>query len=137
MNNQPWNFDEARDNCRQASRRQEDAEAALKASYRDSAQAEEAYRIALADRIIELRNDGTPATACADIARGDRKVAQLRKDRDIKEGVREAMSQAAWRLTADRKDAQRFSDWSQRREFAEVAGAVSEPQFSKPIGAAA
>jgi hypothetical protein len=116
----PWTFDEARLKCLEASRRQEAAEDVLRQSYRDSAQSEEAYRVALADKIIDLRNDGVAATACADIARGDRKVAALRVKRDIAEGVREAMSQAAWRLTADRKDAQRFSDWSQRREMAET-----------------
>ena len=52
----PWDFDEARAKCWEASQRQEAAEAALKQTYRDSAMAEEAYRVALADRILELRN---------------------------------------------------------------------------------
>ena len=120
-NNRPWDFDEARVNCRRASQRQEDAELVLKKAYIDKAEAEESFRIALADRILELRNDGVPATVCSDIARGDRNVADLRKRRDIAEGLCEALQQAAWRMTADRKDAQRFADWSQRREMAEAA----------------
>ncbi len=134
--NQPWDFGEARRKCWEASQRQEAAEQSVKDAYRTAAISEEAYRIALADRIIELRNDGTPATVSADIARGDRKVARLRRDRDINEGIREAMGQAAWRLTADRKDAQRFSDWSQRRELAEAGGDV-RPTYEAPIGARA
>ena len=47
------------------------------------------------------------------------------------------MQQAAWRRAADRKDAQRFADWSQRREFAEADGGSPQPQWSKPIGARA
>ncbi len=131
----PWDFDEARAKCWEASQRQEAAEAALKQTYRDSAMAEEAYRVALADRILELRSEGMAATACGDVARGDRKVAELKKKCDIAEGVREAMNQAAWRLTADRKDAQRFSDWSQRRREQAEAGHDTRPTYSEPIGA--
>lgn len=119
MNNQPWDFDEARRYCRQASLRQEAAEDALRKAYADAGIAEEEFRRALAERILELRAEGLPATVCSDVARGDVAVSELRRKRDIAEGVREAMVQAAWRLTADRKDAQRFSDWSQRREMAE------------------
>jgi hypothetical protein len=124
-NNRPWDFDEARSNCHKASQRQEAAEDALRKAYVDKAVAEEAFRIALADRILELRDQGLPATVCSDVARGDRKVAELRRSRDIAEGVCEALSQAAWRMTADRKDAQRFADWSQRREMAETGHLVA------------
>jgi hypothetical protein len=118
--NRPWDFSEARANCHRASQRQEDAENALRKAYIDKAVAEESFRVALADRILELRDEGLPATVCSDVARGDRRVAELRRARDIAEGVCEALSQAAWRMTADRKDAQRFADWSQRRELAET-----------------
>jgi hypothetical protein len=123
-NNRPWDFDEARINCHRASQRQQDAENALRKAYIDKAACEEDFRVALADRILELRGDAMPATVCADVARGDRKVADLRRKRDIAEGVCEALAQAAWRMTADRKDAQRFADWSQRREMAETGHTV-------------
>lgn len=124
-NNRPWDFDEARQNCRQASLRQESAEEALRKAYVDTAVANERYRKALADKILELRSEGFPATVCSDLARGDKTVAELKRQLDVQEGVREAMAQAAWRLTADRKDAQRFADWSQRREMAETAVPVT------------
>ena len=119
-NNRPWDFDEARAACRKASRAQEAAEQALKQAYIDAARAQEAYRLALAERILELRGDGLPATLCQDLAKGTRAVTELRRHWDIAEGVKEAMQQNCWRHTADRKDAQRFADWSQRREMAET-----------------
>jgi hypothetical protein len=64
----------------------------------------------------------------------EREVARLRRERDIAEGVREAMQQAAWRRAADRKDTQRFIDWSARRELAEGYGNAPEPEFEQPIG---
>ena len=68
---------------------------------------------------MELRAEGQAATVCADLARGDKQVAELRRLRDISDGVYEAMKQASWRHTSNRKDAQRFADWSQKREVAE------------------
>lgn len=115
----PWTFGEARQNCRNASAAQIAVEDALKAAYRDYAQKEEAYRKALAAEIVRCHADGIAWSTAPDIARGDDTVARLRMERDIAEGVREALQQAAWRRTADRKDAQRFADWSQRRELAE------------------
>lgn len=121
MNNRPWDFDEARDACRRAAQAQEHAEEELRESAKQLALAEEAYRVALAKRITELRAEGNAATLCADLARGDVAVARLRLKRDILAGVYEAMQQAAWRHNQNRKDAQRFADWSQRREMAEAA----------------
>lgn len=133
-NNRPWDFDQARSNCRQASLRQEAAEDALRKAYVDAALANESYRRALAEKILELRSEGFPATVCSDLARGDKHVADLKRQLDVQEGVREAMAQAAWRLTADRKDAQRFADWSQRREMAEAGGAITQV-VTETIGA--
>lgn len=120
MNNRPWDFDEARDHCRQASGHQEAAEANLKQAYIDFAQAQEKYSLKLALMVTSLREMSVPVTVCLELARGAEDVAALRKDRDIAEGVKAAAEQACWRRNADRKDAQRFSDWSQRRELAEV-----------------
>jgi hypothetical protein len=132
---QPWDFGQARLACRDASQAQIAAEESMKNAAKDHALAEERYRKALAVEIVTLHNDGVAWSTCADLARGDDKVAELRRKRDIAEGVREAMVQAAWRRAADRKDAQRFADWSQRREFAEAYGQVPEPELATPIGA--
>lgn len=124
MNNRPWDFDEAREACRKAAMAQEHAEEEVRRAAQQLALAEERYRVALAKRIVELRSEGTAATVCADLARGDEQVAKLRMHRDIADGVYEAVKQASWRHNQNRKDAQRFADWSQRREIAEAGVAV-------------
>jgi hypothetical protein len=103
---QPYDFQGAREAAAAASRAQLHAEKALKDAAREYAEKEERYR-----------------------------VARLRRERDIAEGVREAMQQACWRRAADRKDTQRFIDWSMRREMAEGYGSAPEPEFTEPIGA--
>jgi DNA-binding transcriptional LysR family regulator len=132
---QPYDFTQARDACMRASRAQESAETALKDAARDFAEKEERYRVALAKEIVRQHaEDGVAWTVAPDLARGDEKVARLRRERDISEGVREAMQQAAWRRAADRKDTQRFVDWSMRRELAEGYGTAPEPEFEPAIG---
>jgi rubrerythrin len=128
VNEQPWTFSEARNACRDASAAQKAVEDQLAQAYRNAAEKEEAYRVALAKCITTLHAEGVAWSTAPDLARGDEKVARLRLERDIAEGVKEALVQAAWRRTADRKDAQRFSDWSQRRELAEFHG--TDPEAS-------
>ncbi len=84
----------------------------------------------MAKHILESRNAGHPATLCADLARGDALVAKLRVSRDVADGLYEAMKQASWRHNNDRKDAQRFADWSMRRELAEGGMGPGDPQWS-------
>lgn len=136
MSQQPWDFEQATLNCRRAAIAQESAEQSLRDAARDYALKEEAYRKALAAEIVRCHGDGVAWSTAPDLARGDDEVARLRRERDIAEGVSEAMVHALWRHNANRRDAQRFADWSQRREFAEAAGAV-EPDYERPIGAAA
>lgn len=124
----PWTFDEATDNCRKASLHQQDAEEAVKQAFVDFAAKNEAYRKALALEIVNSHNDGVAWSTAPDLARGDTNVARLRRERDVAEGVTEAMQQACWRRVADRKDAQRFADWSMRRDLAEGHG---EPQWTE------
>ncbi len=126
----PWTFDEAVSACQKASRMQLAAEEGMRQSSQDAARAEETYRRALAETIVTKHNEGAAWTVAPDLARGDERVARLRRERDIAQGVREAMQQLAWRRAADRKDAQRFSDWSQRRELAENGGPDSRLAFS-------
>ncbi len=126
----PWSFGEAVQRCSEASRRQQESEEELKHAYRHAALAEEEYRLALAKAILAKHHDGAAWTVAPDLARGDEKVAELRRERDTALGLREALSQAAWRRTADRKDAQRFADWSQRREMAEAGIGQGQPAWS-------
>ena len=122
MSQSPYDFGEARQAAENASRAQKAAEDFIRDAAKDFAHKEEAYRVALAKRIVLEHNEGRAWTVCPDLARGDEQVARLRRERDIAEGVREAAGQAAWRRAADRRDTERFIDWSMRRELAENGG---------------
>jgi hypothetical protein len=105
---EPYTFSQAREAAASASRAQAAAERHLQNSFRDFAEKEERYRVALAKEIVRRHaEDGVAWTVAPDLARGTPEVARLRRDRDIAEGVRDAMQQAAWRRAADRKDTQR------------------------------
>lgn len=106
----------------------------MRRAFKDFALKEEAYRRALAERILEHHADGVAWTVCPELARGDARVARLRRERDIAEGVKEALQQAAWRRNADRRDTERFAEWSMRRELAEAAGRVPEPERVEVFG---
>lgn len=110
----PWTIDEARQAANLASAQQKGAEAALREAAAKLADAERAFRVALAQTITQLRADGLAATTCADVARGTKTVADLRYTRDVAAGVRDACEQAAWRLSADRRTIQGFQEWSMR-----------------------
>lgn len=131
---QPYSFPDAHEALKKASQAQHAAEVFLREAYKMFAESEEAYRVGLAKRIVELRSEGVAATLCADLARGEKDVAALRRKRDIAEGVKEAAAQAAWRRAADRKDTQRLTEWSMRRDLAEGFGDAPEPPASKVIG---
>lgn len=119
MSNQPYDFARAQQASRAASDNQRSAEKFLIDSTRAYAEAERAYRQALAEAIVKLKAGGMAVTACADVARGDKLVADLRYKRDVAEGVKEAAAQSAWRASGDRKAEQTFIEWSMRRDLAE------------------
>jgi hypothetical protein len=58
------------------------------------AEAERAYRVALAKKILLLREDGFPATLIGDLAKGDDEVARLKLDRDCAEAVYDSSREA-------------------------------------------
>lgn len=58
------------------------------------AEAEQAYRVALAQKILLLRDAGFPATLIGDLARGDREVARLKLERDCAESVYDSAKEA-------------------------------------------
>ncbi len=122
----PWTFEQAQDHLRTASLAQQEVERLLRDAFARYAVAEEKYRKALALQIVSAHNDGVAWSAAADLARGDKAVAAARRERDVAEGMKEAVVQAGWRRASDRRDAQRFADWSMRRELAEFHGETPE-----------
>jgi hypothetical protein len=127
----PWTFDDSVRACRGTSLRQAEAEERMREAATTLALADEAYRIALAKEIVRQHaEDGVAWTVAPDLARGNATVAGLRRDRDIAEGLRDATQQEAWRRAADRKDAQRYADWSMRRELAEHGGPDNRLAFT-------
>lgn len=71
-------------------RRSEMLEVALKECKnrgRAAADAEQKYRMKLAEKILELRDQKLPATLIGDLARGDKDVAMLKFERDCAEVV--------------------------------------------------
>jgi len=131
---QPWEFGLAIVRCQEASRRQSMSEVAVREAASTAALDEESYRIALAEAIVRHHSEGVAWSVAADVARGDKHVAKLRRVRDISVGVRDALGQAVWRAGADRKDAQRFADWSMRRELAEggASGSWTDGELASP-----
>jgi len=137
MSSRPWEFDEARARCAAASIQQKSAENAKLDAARNAAQAEHDYRVLLAQTIVTKHADGVAWTATADLAKGDPAVAALRMARDIAVGVRDGMDQAVWRSIADRKDAQRFADWSMRTAIADGSIHGGDPRLQWTNGQAA
>lgn len=71
-------------------RRSEMLETALKeckSRGRAAADAEQTYRVKLAEKILLLRENGLPATLISDVARGDKDVARLKFERDCAQVV--------------------------------------------------
>lgn len=113
-NPSPYDFTEARDAVKGASDAMKVAEQARRDASKDLALAERAYRVALAQRIVELHAEGCAWTVCQDLARGDKHVADLRYTRDVAKGVLDAAETVAWRHTADRRDLSSLINWSQK-----------------------
>ena len=61
-----------------------------------------------------MRGDKIPVTVIQDMAKGDLKIADLRFERDLAEGVREAAVSAIWRHSADRRELEQLVSWSMR-----------------------
>ena len=125
----PWTLPEAREAVHDAAAAQAKAEDRVKDAYRAFAEAEAAYRRQLAIRILEYKAEGIAITMCGELARGDERVSELRRSRDIAEGAREAAVASLWRMNANRKDVRAFATWSQRREFAENFDSESPNAF--------
>lgn len=132
----PFTFGEARAAHDDASREQESAEDALGGANAAFARAEEAYRKALALEMWRLRREEKVAwTSIGDLARGAAHVAALKAARDDAEGAATIASHAVYRRSADRRDTERFIEWSMRRDLAEGYGRTpAEPADPQVYG---
>lgn len=122
MSEAPYTFGEARAAARRLDAAQRAAEVETRRVYAELAEAERAYRRALAEEITRLRAEGQPVTLAADLARGAEHVAELRHRRDVAEGLVEAARQSGWRHQANRRDGHEFIAWSRARDLAENGG---------------
>lgn len=77
------------------------------------AQAEKDYRIAMARKVMEEREKGTPVTIISDVCRGNPEIAKLRFDRDCAEVVYKSALEAinAIKLQIKILDAQVEREW--------------------------
>lgn len=87
--------------------------AELKKRGQKYAEAEKAYRIALARRILEEREKGTPVTIISDICRGSTQIAGLRFERDCAEVVYKSAMEAinSMKLQIRLMDSQLDREW--------------------------
>lgn len=77
------------------------------------AQAERDYRIAMARKVMEEREKGTPVTIISDVCRGNPEIAKLRFERDCSEVVYKSAMEAinAMKLQIRILDAQVEREW--------------------------
>ena len=116
---------------REASEAQQNAERWYAGKGREYAEAERAYREALATAIVRIKSEGTAITVAQDLARGDKHVAELRYNRDLAEGLKDAASQSIWRHTAARRELCLFISWSERAAFLDVEPPRDMPTFGR------
>lgn len=117
---EPFDFARAHLVHEDASHEQERAEQEKSEKSWAYAQAEEEYRKALALEMWRLRREeGVAWSSLGDLARGEPKVAELKRKRDEAEGDLTIANHACYRRAADRRDTERFIDWSMRRDLAE------------------
>lgn len=129
----PLEISDARQAAHKASELQRGVEDQIRDASRKLAEAERQYRLALAKEILRLKaQDGVAWTACEHIARGEKRVADLRYARDVAKGVLDAAGQQAFRYGADRRDLHRLIEWSQRRDLRTDA---PPEQWPRPEGA--
>lgn len=80
---------------------------------KDYAEKEYYYRTALSKRLVELRAEGQAVTHLSDIARGEDKIAKLRYERDIAEGLKKSAEEGInfYKLYAKLKESQLNREW--------------------------
>lgn len=83
---------------------------------KQAAEAEHDYRVDLAKKTLELREQGIPVTIINDLCRGDRNIAKLRLERDIAQTIYEAAQETirVWKLKANLLEAQIGREWGRK-----------------------
>jgi hypothetical protein len=110
-----FSFDEARSAMEEASSVQAELEELVRESYKTASVSNGRYRIELARQAMIAHDNGVGSwSAALEVARGNEEVDRLRQQRDLDEGVKESISQQAFRMAADRRDLSRLIDWSAR-----------------------
>lgn len=127
MTGRPYTFAEAVQAINAAKAAQASAEDFRRQASAELADAEQAYRVALASEIVRQHDGGAAWTVAQDLARGAQPVAALRHRRDIAAGVLDAAETAAWRLSANRRSLDKLVHWSCARDLAEGSGRIAEP----------
>jgi hypothetical protein len=111
----PYDYGQAKAALARGSRDQDQAAQWIAETAEEFAQAEERYRVKLAEKIVYLHDEeGVAWSVAPDLARGDKEVAGLRRQRDIKEGLKDAAEQRGWQASANRRGLERLIDWSMR-----------------------
>jgi hypothetical protein len=128
---EPMDFAAAVAASREASDAQHNAERFYATKGREYAEAERAYREALAQAITRLKSEGIAITVAQDLARGDKRVAELRFNRDLAEGLRDAAAQSIWRHQSDRRELRVFLSWSERAAFLDIEPPREMPTFGQ------
>lgn len=114
-NSEPYDYGQAKRAHARASRDQLAAAEFRSKQVDDFAAAEKAYRMALAQEIVRLHDkDGVAWTVAQDVARGNAEIAELRRLRDIAEGMKDAAEQLGWKASADRRVVEQLVNWSMR-----------------------
>lgn len=83
------------------------------------AESERDYRVALAKKILLLRDDKIPVTIINDLARGDEVVAELKFKRDVAQTLYDSVTQAIFTLRLQLKIA-RSEAIEDRKSFDDV-----------------
>lgn len=115
----PLQIASARDAAFRASELQREVEDELRTKGRELADAERDYRRALSTEILRLHagGKGLAITTCADVARGDDDVSELRHAYKIATANFEATKQQAFRRGSDRRDVDTLLNWSMKRDL--------------------
>lgn len=66
----------------------------LRNTGREYAKSYTEYRIKLAEKLVELKNDGMPVTIAYDVARGDKEIAKAKYNEIAKEAIYKANQEA-------------------------------------------
>lgn len=129
----PYDWQQAQEAQTAARAEQRASEKWVIDSWKAYAAAEQAYREALAKKIVQLKAEGMAVTAAGDVARGDHSIAHLKYLRDVAEGTKEAAMMGGWRASKNRNAEQTFLEWSCRRDLAEYHGRDQEREPDEPV----